>query len=71
MPEPYAILLQLRRFSMSWSQGGYEDQPHILLEELNAAAAAENEFNYKQRKNARIKAEFEAAKRAKNAKNNA
>jgi hypothetical protein len=42
-PEAYDVLMQLRRFNLPWSQGGYEDQPCILYLELNAVCSAEEE----------------------------
>lgn len=58
-PEAFDILLQLRRFSLSWSDGGYEDQPWLLTEELNAAASAEEDHKNLIIMNQRRKAEFE------------
>lgn len=35
--------MQLRRFNLNWSQGGYEDQPYLLYQELNKVCEAEEE----------------------------
>lgn len=42
-PEAFDVLMQLRRFNLSWSAGGYEDQPCLLYMELNSVCAAEEE----------------------------
>lgn len=60
MPEPYAILLQLRRFNLPWTAGGYEDQPHIRLQEMNAASVAESKYEYQQKLNALRRKQYEA-----------
>jgi len=40
-PEPMTILRQLRRFNSTWWQGGYADQPWILMHEMNVVIEAE------------------------------
>lgn len=42
-PEAYDVLMQLRRFGLNWASGGYEDQPCILMMELNAVCEAEED----------------------------
>lgn len=44
-PEAYDVLMQLRRFGVSWANGGYEDQPCLLMKELNAVCEAEEEHD--------------------------
>ena len=61
LPDPFATLLSLRRFNTMYWEGGYADQPHLLMQELEAAAAAESEFQHVQRIN--------AEQRARNARN--
>jgi hypothetical protein len=42
-PEAMGILRQLRRFNITWVKGGYEDQPYILMRELNEVVETELE----------------------------
>lgn len=42
-PEAFDVLMQLRRFNLSYTFGGYEDQPWLLMQELNAVCDAEEE----------------------------
>lgn len=46
-PEPLAILRRLRRFNFSvmMYSGGYLNQPHILMRELNTVMDAELEYD--------------------------
>jgi hypothetical protein len=61
-PEVYDVLLQLRRFNMKWVDGGYEDQPCILIEELNQVYRAEEEHSIRKLINQRNKEAFNANK---------
>ena len=62
MPEPYSLLLSLRRFDTMYWKGGYSDQPHLLMLELERAHDAEDEFKHVQRRNAQLKAINDAKK---------
>ena len=44
-PEPLQILYRTRRFGLPLWTGGYADQPHILLMELNACIDEEIAFH--------------------------
>jgi len=64
-PEAYDILLQLRRFHLTWAQGGYEDQPWLLTEELNAASDAETRHKNLILLNQKRREEWAASQKAK------
>lgn len=59
-PEAYDILMQLRRYGLSWAAGGYEDQPVLLMRELDAVCAAEAEIATIQAINVARRAEWAA-----------
>lgn len=42
-PEPYQMLLKLRRFNMNFYSGGYNNQPHILMMEFQICMIAEDQ----------------------------
>lgn len=56
IPEPYAVLLEMRRFDqMSWWLGGYGNQPWLLYEEFNACITAEEEIRHLEAVNEALK----------------
>lgn len=61
-PEAYDILLQLRRFNLNWNEGGYDNQPWLLYQELNAVHEAEEEHSSIKMMNLRRRQEFEASR---------
>lgn len=42
-PEILMILRRMRKMDVPYTDGGYEDQPYILMLELDAAVDTENE----------------------------
>jgi hypothetical protein len=62
--EVFDVLLQLRRFGLTWANGAYEDQPCLLIKELNAAISAEEEHAARKAINQRNKEKFDATKRS-------
>lgn len=54
-PEPYQLLLKLRRFDMSFYSGGYNNQPHILMLEFQMCMIAEDEHKQIVAANQRMK----------------
>lgn len=53
-----AILRKLRRFGLSMWDGGYADQPYILMRELNVVIEVEIEMENIQALNAMLQAQF-------------
>lgn len=44
IPDILLMLRRLRRFNLSFSTGGLEDQPYLLMLELEQASMAENSY---------------------------
>lgn len=59
-PEAFDVLMQLRRFHINWVDGGYEDQPCILMDEINTVCQAEEEHTSQRMINQRNREKFNA-----------
>ncbi len=62
-PEPLSVLRRLKAFNMHWYDGGYVDQPHLLMREMEAVLLIEQEFERRDEANRRR--QWEAAMKGK------